>query len=142
MFIFPEIWKETLAFSITVILSGVVGFIDDRRALPSYKKILLMIATGIPLFVLNLDLSQISWPQWLEWLKFFKVGFIQIDDPIVPIIGQTQLTLIYKLAIPIIILVLTNGVNMLEGYNGEGSGSSLIIIGFMIIYSIISKSSE
>ncbi|MHA1452973.1 MAG: hypothetical protein ACTSRD_08945, partial [Promethearchaeota archaeon] len=45
-------------------------------------------------------------------------------------------------AIPIILMVLTNGVNMLEGYNGEGSGSSLIVIFFMIIYSLISGSAE
>ena len=38
-----------------------------------------------------------------------------IDDPVVPILGQTQLTLIYQIAIPIILMVLTNGVNMLEG---------------------------
>ena len=65
-----------------------------------------------------------------------------IEDPTVPIIGKTQLTLLYQLAIPIILMVLTNGVNMLEGYNGEGSGTSLIIIVFMIIYSLIARSSE
>lgn len=144
MFIFPSLWKETLAFSITVILSGLVGFVDDRRTLSSFKKILLMIATGIPIFILNLDLPKtgIQWPNWLQWLGKIKVGFIQIEDPVVPIIGQTRLTLLYQLAIPIIIMVLTNGVNMLEGYNGEGSGTSLIIIGFMIIYSLIAQSSE
>ncbi|TFG19789.1 MAG: hypothetical protein EU530_05275 [Promethearchaeota archaeon] len=142
MFIFPTIWRETLAFSLTVILSGIVGFLDDRKTLSSFNKMLLMIVTGIPLFILNLDLSTINWPNWLSWLSYIKVGFVVIEDPIVPILGQTRLTLIYQLAIPIILMVLTNGVNMLEGYNGEGSGSSLIVIFFMIIYSLISKSSE
>ena len=145
MFIFPDIWKETLAFSITIILSGAVGFIDDRKTLSSFKKIALMIATGIPLFILNLDLSAITtWPNlpdWLQWIGKIKVSFITtIQSPVVPIIGRTQLTWLYQLAIPIIIMVMTNGVNMLEGYNGEGSGTSLIIIAFMIIYSLISKS--
>ena len=142
MFIFPSIWKETLAFSLTVILSGMVGFLDDRKTLSSFKKMLLMIVTGIPLFILNLDLSTNAWPNWLSWLSNIKVAFVKINDPIVPILGQTQLTFIYQLAIPIILMVLTNGVNMLEGYNGEGSGSSLIVIFFMIIYSLISGSAE
>jgi UDP-N-acetylglucosamine--dolichyl-phosphate N-acetylglucosaminephosphotransferase len=142
MFIFSDIWRETLAFSITVILSGAVGFFDDRKALSSFKKIALMIATGIPLFILNLNLNEMKWPNWLQWLSKIKVGFIVIEDPVVPIIGQTRLTLLYQIAIPVILMVLTNGVNMLEGYNGEGSGTSLIIIFFMIIYSLIARSSE
>ncbi len=142
MLIFPEIWKETLAFSLTVILSGLVGYLDDRKTLSSFKKMLLMVLTGLPLFILNLDMTSQSWPSWLEWLNVVKVGFIHIEDPLVPIIGQTQLTFIYQLAIPIILMVLTNGVNMLEGYNGEGSGTSLIVIVFMIIYSLIARSSE
>ncbi len=142
MLIFPDIWRETLAFSTTVILSGLVGYIDDRKALSSIKKMALMIATAIPLFILNLDLSKITWPEWLNWLSNIKVAFVRINDPVIPILGQTRLTLIYQLAIPIILMVLTNGVNMLEGYNGEGSGSSLIVIIFMIIYSLISGSSE
>lgn len=142
MIFFPAVWRETLAFSLTVLLSGIVGFCDDRYTLSSFKKIILMIITGLPLFLLNLDLSSIIWPKWLHWLSYFKIGFIHINDPIIPILGQTQLTLIYQLAIPIIIMVLTNGVNMLEGYNGEGSGTSLIVICFMIFYSLIAKSSE
>jgi len=142
LLIFPEIRRETIAFLITLILSGLVGFMDDRITLSSLKKIALMILTGIPLFIMNLDFSQINWPSWLDWLKWFKVGFIHINDPVIPIIGQTRLTLIYQLAIPIIIMVLTNGVNMLEGYNGEGSGTSLIVIFFLFLYALIARSSE
>jgi UDP-N-acetylglucosamine--dolichyl-phosphate N-acetylglucosaminephosphotransferase len=143
MLIFSDIYREIMAFSLTVILSGVVGFIDDRKALSSIKKILLMIVTGIPLFLLNLDLSRFeSWPTWLEGLSRIQIGFIQIDNPTIPFLGTTELNLIYQLAIPIILMVLTNGVNMLEGYNGEGSGTSLIIIVFMILYSLIARSSE
>jgi UDP-N-acetylmuramyl pentapeptide phosphotransferase/UDP-N-acetylglucosamine-1-phosphate transferase len=105
-----------------------------------------MIVTGIPLFLLNLDFNsvvmQANWPDWLNWLKIFTVKFVVIDNPVVPIIGQTQLSILYQLAIPVILMIMTNGVNMLEGYNGEGSGSSLIIICFMIIYSLISNSAE
>ena len=122
--IFPEIRNESIVFLVTMIFSGIIGFIDDRIVLPSIKKMALMIGTGIPIFILN-------------WFGYFEINSI-----IIPILGQTQLTIIYPLVVPIIIMVLTNAVNMLEGYNGEGSGTTFIVLVFMLIYSIISGSSE
>lgn len=118
--VFPKIRAQTIVFMVTVFFSAFVGFIDDRTALSSIKKIILMLITGVPIFLMNL------------------LGYIHITSPIIPVIGQTQLTIIYPIAIPLIIAVLTNATNMLEGYNGEGSGSTLIVFCFMIIYSIIS----
>jgi UDP-N-acetylglucosamine--dolichyl-phosphate N-acetylglucosaminephosphotransferase len=122
--LYPQIRNETLAFAISVLFSGVIGFIDDRKVLSSYVKLFFMIMTGFPIFILN----------------YFK--YIEISDPVIPILGKLSLSFIYPIMIPIIIAILTNLVNMLEGYNGEGSGTALIVIGFLFIGSIISKSSE
>ncbi|MHA1727132.1 MAG: hypothetical protein ACTSWY_00180 [Promethearchaeota archaeon] len=125
IFIFyPQIRNESIVFLITALFSGFIGFIDDRVMLSSLKKIVLTVLIGIPIFILN----------------YF--GFIIIESPVIPILGQLQLTIIYPLVIPIIILILTNTVNMLEGYNGEGSGTCLIAIFFLLICSIIAQSSE
>lgn len=126
IFLFPEFRNESIVFLTTILISGVIGFIDDRRVLSSNKKILLTLLTGTPIYILNLD----------------AINFLNIDDPVLPILGQLQLSIIYPLVIPIIITILTNTVNMLEGYNGEGSGTSLIVIIFLLVSAIISGSSE
>ena len=46
------------------------------------------------------------------------------------------------LIIPFIIAITTNTVNMLEGYNGEGSGSAVIAIIVLIITGIVCRSSQ
>ncbi|MHA1746543.1 MAG: hypothetical protein ACTSWW_11115, partial [Promethearchaeota archaeon] len=44
--------------------------------------------------------------------------------------------------LPFIIMILTNTVNMLEGYNGEGSGTTSIATIFMVIAALMVGSSE
>ncbi|MHA1820279.1 MAG: hypothetical protein ACTSU2_14625 [Promethearchaeota archaeon] len=122
IFIFPGLTIEIILFLIVVTLAGLIGFIDDRIILSSKIKMVLLALIGIP----------------ITYLKFR--GYLILDSPTIPIIGKTQLNIIYPLSIPIIILVLTNAMNMLEGYNGEGSGTGFIVITFMVIYSLISMS--
>lgn len=125
-FVFPRLWNEILVFIITVIIAALIGWIDDRKQLSSFKKMLLMFMTGIPIFISN--------------LPFF--GWISVANPILPILGKLQLNIIYPILIPFIIMIMTNTVNMLEGYNGEGSGTSSLAIAFMIITSLILGSSQ
>ena len=108
----------------TIIASGIIGFIDDRIRLSSMKKIILMVGCGVPLFLMN-------------WF-----GYITVQSPTIPILGTLRLTIIYPLILPIIIAVMTNTVNMLEGYNGEGSGTSSIALFFMMLVSLIARSAE
>jgi UDP-N-acetylglucosamine--dolichyl-phosphate N-acetylglucosaminephosphotransferase len=107
-----------------VILSGLIGYIDDRIRLRSRYKILLTIFTGIIIFLSNL------------------YGLINIESPIIPYLGKLRLTVIYPIIAPIIVAIFANTVNMLEGYNGEGSGTSLIALVFLLICSIIWDSAE
>lgn len=123
---FSELWAEILIFDITIIIAAIIGWYDDRHQLGSLKKIVLMFLTGIPLFIANLDF----------------INLINIESPTLPILGQLQLNIIYPLMIPFIIMILTNTVNMLEGYNGEGSGTTSIALLIMVIAAIILKSVE
>ncbi len=124
MLFFPSFSNEIIIFLVTVILAGVIGYVDDRIRLRSRYKILLLIFSGsIFFFAIN-------------------VGFISISSPTIPFLDQTRLTIIYPFVIPIIFAIFPNTVNMLEGYNGEGSGTCLIAVFFLLISGIIWDSAE
>ncbi|MBY9005482.1 MAG: hypothetical protein KGD63_01865 [Candidatus Lokiarchaeota archaeon] len=121
---FSKLRNEILIACLTIFLSGIIGFLDDRIKLKSRYKIGMTLFTGLLIFFAN----------------FF--GFINIENPTFPIIGQMRLTILYPILIPLIVTVFSNTVNMLEGYNGEGSGTCLIVVGFLIICSLIKNTSE
>ena len=123
---YSELWMEVVVFIITIIFAGVIGFIDDRKQFSSKKKIILLIISGLPVFIFNLPI----------------IGWINVNSPVIPILGQLRLSVIYPFVLPFIVLILTNTVNMLEGYNGEGSGTTSIATFFMIIAAIMTKSGE
>lgn len=124
MFFFPSFINEILIFILTVILAGIIGFIDDRIKLKSRYKIVLTIFIGSIIFLAN----------------FFR--FITISSPIIPFLGQTRLTIIYPILVLLIVAVFANTVNMLEGYNGEGSGTCLIAVCFIFICGLLWNSAE
>ncbi len=123
---YPVLWMEVLVFIITIIFAGVIGFIDDRKQFSSKKKIVLLIIAGLPVFIFNIPF----------------IGWITVNSPKLPVLGQLRLNVIYPLVLPFIVLILTNTVNMLEGYNGEGSGTTSIATFFMIIAAIMTQSGE
>ncbi|MHA1254184.1 MAG: hypothetical protein ACTSPS_01160 [Promethearchaeota archaeon] len=121
---FPIFINVIIIFLLTALLAGVIGFIDDRKKLRSRYKILLTIFTGSIIFLAN----------------FFN--FINISSPFFPFIGQLRVAIIYPLLIPLIVAVFANSVNMMEGYNGEGSGTCLIAICFIFICGLLWNSAE
>lgn len=121
---FPAFLKETLTFLLTVLLAGCIGFIDDRKKLRSRYKIVLSLFSGSIIFFANI------------------FGFITIASPTIPFLDRTRLTIIYPFLVPLILAVFTNTTNMLEGYNGEGSGTWLIAICFLFVCSLLWNSAE
>jgi len=117
--LFPTLIPIILIFLLTIILAATIGIVDDIKKLRSRYKILLTILTGFPIFIAN----------------YF--GFIEIQSPTLPFLGKTRLTLIYPFLIPFIVAVFANSTNMLEGYNGEGSGTCLIAVIFLLICCLI-----
>ena len=121
---FPQFSNEIIVLLVSVILSGIIGFVDDRIKLKSRYKVLLILFTGMVIFIAN----------------FF--GFINIESPTIPFLGQLRLNIIYPLLAPLIVAVFGNTVNMLEGYNGEGSGTCLIALISLFICGLIWNSAE
>ena len=124
MILFPILFNVILIFIITIALAAVIGLIDDIKKLRSRYKIALTIFTGSAIFFAN----------------YFN--FITISSPVLPFLGQTRLRLIYPLLVPIIVAVFANTTNMMEGYNGEGSGTCLIAVCFLFICALIWNSAE
>ena len=124
MIFFPDFSNVTLIFALTVVLSGLIGYLDDRIKLRSRYKLILTLFTGVIIFIAN----------------YF--GFINIQSPTIPFLGRLRLTLIYPLLAPVVVAVFANTVNMLEGYNGEGSGTSIIALIFLFICGLIWNSAE
>ncbi|MFO8020288.1 MAG: hypothetical protein R6U96_16815 [Promethearchaeia archaeon] len=124
IFFFPILLYEMLIFIVTIALSAAIGFVDDRIKLRSGIKIFLVLFTGAGIFLAN------------------YLNFIHIESPTIPILGQLRLTILYPFVVPIIVAVFANTVNMLEGYNGEGSGTCLIASIFLLICGIIWNSLE
>ena len=121
---FPLFSNEIFVLLMSVILSGIIGFLDDRIKLKSRYKVLLILFTGMIFFIANF------------------VGFINIESPTIPFLGQLRLNIIYPLLAPLIVAVFGNTVNMLEGYNGEGSGTCLIALISLFICGLIWNSAE
>ena len=124
MYVIPALYFEVLVFLATVLLAGGIGYIDDRVKLRSRYKMVMVIVAGGVIFAAN----------------FF--GFIVIDSPTIPFLGKLRLSIVYLYVVPIIIAVFANTVNMLEGYNGEGSGTCLIAVIFLFICGLIWNSAE
>ncbi|MHA2131279.1 MAG: hypothetical protein ACW99L_15045, partial [Promethearchaeota archaeon] len=121
---FPTFFNEISIFLLTVLLAAMIGFLDDRVKLRSRYKILLSIFSGTAIFIANIT------------------GYINISSPTFPILDQTRLTFIYPFLIPFLVAIFANTVNMLEGYNGEGSGTCLIAVCSLFICALIWDSTE
>jgi UDP-N-acetylmuramyl pentapeptide phosphotransferase/UDP-N-acetylglucosamine-1-phosphate transferase len=63
-------------------------------------------------------------------------------EPVVPFLGELRVTILYIPFIPAFLAVLMNAVNMLEGYNGEGSGTSIIVVVALLVGSVIMSPSS
>jgi len=124
MIFFPNFLNEIIIFLLTVLSAGIIGYIDDRLKLRSRNKIFLTLLTGGIIFIANF------------------INFVHIQGPTIPFLGQLRITLLYPFLVPIIVAVFTNTVNMLEGYNGEGSGTCLIATCFLLICGIIFNSAQ
>jgi len=100
-----------LAILTAVLIAGVIGIIDDilgwKIGLRQWQKPLLTLLVAAPIMAINAGTRTMM----------------------LPFLGQTNLGMIYPLIIiPILIVVSTNGFNMLAGYNGLETGMGIIIL--------------
>ncbi|MBS3152091.1 hypothetical protein J4230_01635 [Candidatus Woesearchaeota archaeon] len=110
------------ASMVSLFIITLVGFLDDlviksskdySIGLKQWEKPLLTLTAAVPLMVVNAGNTEM-------WLPIFSVVDIGIFYPL--------------FIIPIGVVGASNMVNMLEGYNGLGTGMAIVYIGMLGIY--------
>jgi len=89
-------FNETMAIATSIVLSTLIGIIDDFNDLKSRWKILLGLLPGLPIIISN----------------------IYIPRPWTPFLGHARLPIVYPLLILIAFTVYQNGANMIDTHNG------------------------
>ncbi|MEM1800216.1 MAG: glycosyl transferase family 4 [Desulfurococcaceae archaeon] len=109
-----------LTISMTLLLAGLLGFLDDilgwKKGISPGKRVLFTIPIAIPLMVI-------------------KAGYSVIE---IPFIGPIDLGLLYPLlVVPIGVMGASNAFNMIAGYNGLEAMQGILITFFTLIFSFI-----
>jgi len=104
--LFPQFGTEFLAFIISGLIAGVIGFIDDLKGLGARMKPFLTAFSCIPILILG----------------------TYNPYPILPFIGKVRLTLVYPFLLPFALAVPANAVNMMDVFNGSMTATSGIIL--------------
>ncbi len=113
---------ETVCLLVSIVCAAAIGFVDDRLRLSAFKKIASVIVAAVPMTVL-----------------YMFSGLINSNPP-VPFLGYLQVTILYLPFIPGFLAVLMNAVNMYEGYNGQGSGTSIVVTVSLIVSALVTGS--
>ncbi len=111
---------EVFALSSLLLLSALIGFLDDilgwKKGLPRWIRITAMAPASAPLVVI-------------------KAGVPTIE---LPLIGVVNLGVLYPLvAVPIGVVGAANGFNMLGGYNGLEAGMGFLLMASTAIYAAL-----
>jgi UDP-N-acetylglucosamine--dolichyl-phosphate N-acetylglucosaminephosphotransferase len=121
MIFVPQYLVMFLLCLISTACAAGVGFWDDKIRLSAGKKIFSVLIATIPMIVAYM--------------------FDEIPGkPNLPYLGDIRIPLLYIPFIPGFLAVLMNVVNMYEGYNGQGSGTSLISAIALIVAAIVEGS--
>lgn len=113
--LFPNEIGLIASFLFTALIAGAIGTLDDLKTLSARVKPLLTLLACAPILFLRTYNSH----------------------PVFPIIGDLRLTIVYPLAIPLAIAVTSNGVNMMDPFNGTMSGTCTITVLALIVSAFI-----
>jgi UDP-N-acetylmuramyl pentapeptide phosphotransferase/UDP-N-acetylglucosamine-1-phosphate transferase len=112
----PEKTGTLASFLGSVLIAGIIGAIDDLKTLNAKVKPALTLLASVPILLLH---------------TYYSYG------PAFPLIGQTRMTMVYPLLIPIAIAVTSNAVNMMDPFNGTMSGTCTITTLFLLLSAIL-----
>jgi len=112
----PETVNVAVGFLASVLVAGLIGALDDFKPLNAKVKPFLTLFAGLPILALH---------------AYNPLGLV------FPFIGQTRMTIIYPLLIPIAIAVTSNATNMMDPFNGTMSGSCTIITVFLLLSALL-----
>jgi len=106
---------DFLTFLSVVLLSGLIGAVDDLKRLGPRIKPLLTAFASLPILLMGAYDAR----------------------PVLPLVGRTRLTVVYPLLIPFAIAVPSNAVNMMDPLNGVMSGTSSIVVFILTVSAAI-----
>ena len=123
----PQIFEPLLAGLLSVVIAGLIGFLDDVFKIRWRDKILLGFLPAIPLMALNVGKSTID-----LWI----LGTLDLGNIIIlPYIGSINL---YTLVIiPLAVNFAFNSFNMLAGFNGLEAGNGTISLAIVLIAALL-----
>jgi len=110
------------AFALTLLVAGVIGIIDDFYRLSGILKPVLLLIASAPIIIMGLIQSGVFVP-----------------NPQLPLIGETNLTIVYWILLPFVITVTSNAANMLDVFNGSLATTSMIVLFFTFFTNMIIK---
>jgi len=115
MMVFDKVSNFEMISSVTVLLFGIFGLLDDFVDVGRITKVLVPFFFSVP------------------------ISFaIDSTSMILPLVGEINLGLLYiYLIVPIYIMVVANLVNMHSGFNGLAVGLSAILMLFLLVKSMI-----
>jgi len=116
----PEKATILVSFLATALIAGVVGALDDLKTLNAKVKPLFTAFASVPILVFH---SYTPYPSF-------------------PIIGRTRLTVVYPFLIPLAIAVSSNGVNMMDPFNGTMSGTCSIVTLVLLASALLLRRSD
>ena len=117
----PETLSTSMSFLATILITGLVGAVDDFKTLNAKVKPFLTLFAGLPILVLH---------------TYNPTGLV------FPFIGQTRMTFIYPFLVPLVMAVTSNAVNMMDPFNGTMSGPCTIITIIMLLSALLLGRSE
>ena len=114
---YPQWLSPLLSISLLLILSALLGFIDDilgwKKGLRPLYRIILMAPISLPLVVI-------------------KAGVSKLD---LPLVGVVDFGILYPLLlVPLGVLGAANAFNMLAGYNGLEAGMGIVLLAYTAVY--------
>ena len=115
IYLIPEKASLFVSFLATVLIAGAIGAIDDLVTLNARVKPFFTTFACLPILILGTYTPSIVFPY----------------------IGASRLTKVYPLLIPIVMAVTSNGVNMMDPFNGTMSGSCSNLTLFLLLSALL-----
>lgn len=120
-----------LGIALSISLISFLGFIDDVLDIRPLYRIILPLFAAFPLMLLKVGTAVMVFP-------FIGPVNLYIENLAIPFLGVINLNLYVLFFIPIGVIVCSNIVNLLAGFNGLEVGTGIIISLFLILFLLLS----
>ena len=114
--LFPSLFLPLVSFVLSILIGGIIGYLDDRKPLSAKVKPILIAGAGLPIILLQ---------TYVPYLRL-------------PFVGHARLFIVYPLLVLLGFSVASNAVNMLDIYNGTMPLTTSIVTSTLLIVSLIS----